>query len=86
MNVTTGQVVAERIRRNDELEAKITAFTIKHNKHAGPASGPTTPAPSTPRYLQRHPSPRPSPQPEPARPEAVTARKQEPVTEPVKDQ
>ena len=41
----------------DEREAKITAFTIRHNKNARPCNGATTPTPSTPATSSAIPAP-----------------------------
>ncbi len=45
----------------DDLDAKITAFTIRHNKNARPTSGAITPTPSTPGTSNATPSPNPRP-------------------------
>jgi transposase len=45
----------------DHLEAKITAFTIRHNKHARPYRWSYDADAEHARYLQRHPSSEPAP-------------------------
>jgi transposase len=60
-------VLARRLLRRgdftsrDELEAKITAFTIRHNKHARPYKWSYDAGAEHARYLQRHPQPEPAP-------------------------
>jgi transposase len=45
----------------DDLEARITAFTIRHNKHARPYKWSYDADADHARYLERHPLPEPSP-------------------------
>jgi DDE superfamily endonuclease len=45
----------------DDLEAKITAFTIRHNKNARPYKWSYDADADHARYLERHPSPKPCP-------------------------
>jgi transposase len=45
----------------DDLEAKITAFTIRHNKHARPYKWSYDADADHARYLTRHPQPEPAP-------------------------
>ena len=43
----------------DDLETKITAFTIRHNKHARPYRWSYDADAEHARYLERHPQPQP---------------------------
>jgi transposase len=60
-------VLARRLLRRgdftsrDDLEAKITAFTIRHNKHAHPYKWSYDADADHARYLERHPQPEPAP-------------------------
>ena len=45
----------------DDLEAKITACTIRHNEHAALTNGAMTPTPSTPTTSNATSSPNPYP-------------------------
>ena len=45
----------------DDLESKITAFTIRHNKNARPYGWSYNADAEHARYLERHPQPRPLP-------------------------
>ena len=60
-------VLARRLLRRgdftsrDDLEAQITAFTIRHNKNARPYKWSYDADAEHARYLERHPQPRPAP-------------------------
>ncbi len=45
----------------DDLETQITAFTIRHNKHARPYQWSYDADADHARYIERHPRPGPSP-------------------------
>ncbi len=58
----------------DDLEAKITAFTIRHNKHARPYKWSYNADADHARYLARHPQPAPNPCPPSRKPHDSNAR------------